>query len=96
MTRVRTTLATDSTVTPSAELRASGAVAASVLAALVAAAGVEYSTVAVTAMEAAATSRKILDGDTPIWAARATRKAVGLKLDTSPATVKVASTAARM
>jgi hypothetical protein len=89
-------LATDSTVTPSAELRASGGVAASVVAALVAAAGVEYWIVAVTAIEAAATSRKILDGDTPICAARATRKAVWLKLDTSPATAKVALTAVRM
>ena len=60
---------------PSAALRVDAGVAASVVAAATAAAGVGYVMVAVTATEAAVTASMIVDGDTPIWAARASRNA---------------------
>jgi hypothetical protein len=79
---------------PSAALRVDAGVAASVVAAATAAAGGGYGMVAVTATEAAGTASMIADGDTPIWVARASRNAAWLKLDTSPATAKVAVMAA--
>ena len=79
---------------PSAALRVDAGVAASVVAAATAAAGVGYVMVAVTATEAAVTASMIADGVTPIWVARALRNAAWLKLDTSPATAKVAVMAA--
>jgi hypothetical protein len=93
-TSVRATLPTASTVLPSAALRADTDVVVSVVAAATAAAGVGYCMVAVTATEAAVTASMIADGDTPIWIARASRNVAWLKLDTSPATAKVAVMAA--
>ena len=87
-------LATACTVTPSAALSVAVDVYASVVAAFCAAPWVGYTMVAVTATEAEVTLSVIADGDTPIWVARASRNAAWLKLDTSPATAKVAVMAA--
>ncbi len=69
-------------------------VAASVIAATLAATGLGYVMVASTPTEAEKTLSVIADGDTPSWVARAFLNAFRLKLDTSPATMKVAVMAA--
>ena len=84
------TSATACTVTPSAAVKLAGGVATSDVAAALAAAWVGYVIVAVTDTEAEVTLSVITDGSTPIRVARAFLNAFRLKLDTSPATVKVA------
>jgi len=81
-------------VTPRAALSEAAGVAASVVAATLAAAESGYVMVASTPTEAEKTLSVIADGDTRSWVARAFLNAFRLKLDTSPATVKVAVMAA--